>query len=117
MATIRLTVVTPTGKPFEGDVERVIVRSTSGDATLNSVIASGKIKIKSTSGDIRLDGCDANEFDVRSTSGDIEGTLKSDKVFNVHTTSGDINVPSSVEGSGTFSADVTSGDVKISIEK
>ena len=97
--------------------ENLEIRSTSGDATLNSVIASGKIKIKSTSGDIRLDGCDANEFDVRSTSGDIEGTLKSDKVFNVHTTSGDINVPSSVEGSGTFSADVTSGDVKISIEK
>lgn len=31
MAVIQLTVVTPEGKPFEGEVERVIVRSTGGD--------------------------------------------------------------------------------------
>ena len=31
MATIQLTVVTPNGKPFEGEVERVIVRATGGD--------------------------------------------------------------------------------------
>lgn len=31
MATIRLTVVTPEGKPFEGEADRVIVRATGGD--------------------------------------------------------------------------------------
>ena len=31
MATIQLTIVTPEGKPFDGEVERVIVRTTGGD--------------------------------------------------------------------------------------
>ena len=96
--------------------ENLEIRSSSGSTKLYSVIASGKIKIKSTSGDIRFDGCDANELDVRSTSGDIRGTLLSDNVFDVHTTSGSIDVPDTVEADGTFNADVTSGDVKISIE-
>lgn len=34
MAMIHLTVVTPEGKPFEGDVQRVIVRTTSGDVCI-----------------------------------------------------------------------------------
>ena len=96
--------------------ESLEIRSTSGSTKLDSVIASGGMKINSSSGSIRFDGCDANEFDIRSTSGSVKGTLKSGKIFNVHSTSGSVNVPPSVEGSGTFNADVTSGSIKISIE-
>ena len=34
MAMIHLTVVTPVGKPFEGDAQRVVVRTTSGDVCI-----------------------------------------------------------------------------------
>jgi len=34
MAKIHLTVVTPEGKPFEDDVQRVVVRTTSGDVCI-----------------------------------------------------------------------------------
>ena len=34
MAMIHLTVVTPEGKPFDDDVQRVIVRTTSGDVCI-----------------------------------------------------------------------------------
>ncbi|MBE5774422.1 MAG: F0F1 ATP synthase subunit epsilon [Clostridiales bacterium] len=34
MAMIHLTVVTPEGKPFEGDVKRVVARTTSGDVCI-----------------------------------------------------------------------------------
>ena len=34
MAMIHLTVVTPEGKPFEGEVQRVLARTTSGDVCI-----------------------------------------------------------------------------------
>lgn len=34
MATIRLIVVTPEGKPFEGEADRVMVRATGGDVAI-----------------------------------------------------------------------------------
>jgi len=34
MAMIHLTVVTPEGKPFDDDVQRVVVRTTSGDVCI-----------------------------------------------------------------------------------
>lgn len=34
MAMIHLTIVTPEGKPFDGEVQRVVVRTTSGDVCI-----------------------------------------------------------------------------------
>ncbi len=96
--------------------ENLEIRSTSGSTKMDSVVTSDKIKIKSSSGSITLNGCDADSFRIDSTSGSIKGSLLSDKIFDVHTTSGSINVPDSIEGSGTFSAYATSGSIKITIE-
>ena len=96
--------------------ESMEIHSTSGSTKLDSVIVSGEMKIKSSSGSIRFDGSDAGSFRIESTSGSIKGTLLSEKDFDVHTTSGSIDVPSSVEGSGVFSAYVTSGSVDIRIK-
>ena len=60
MATIQLTVVTPEGKLFDGEVERVIVRSEGGDVCVMArhidfatVLGNGDGRVRLPDGEVR----------------------------------------------------------------
>ena len=60
MASIQLTVVTPEGKPSEGEIERVIVRSSGGDVCIMArhidyatALSDGEARITLTDGNVR----------------------------------------------------------------
>lgn len=91
--------------------------STSGNVELERVNTTGECILKTTSGDIIFDNCDAETLNLKSTSGDINGKILTVKNFSADTVSGDIDIPNSDTSAGECVAKTTSGDIKISIAK
>ena len=71
--------------------------------------------IKTTTGDITLNKCDASYIKINTTTGDIECILLSNKNFIVSTVTGDYNVPSSI-GESNCELTTTTGDIDVEIE-
>ena len=88
----------------------------TGTISLTNVIATGKMEITRSSGDIKLDKCDAEEMNFSLHTGDIKGTILSEKIFITKTSTGKIDVPASTTG-GKCTITTSTGDIKISMEK
>ena len=86
----------------------------SGDITMENVLASGKMDLERSTGDVRLDRCDAAELDIRTDTGDVSGSLRSEKVFLVRSDTGRVRVPETVAG-GKCKITTDTGDVTISV--
>ncbi len=89
----------------------------SGAVELENVVAAGSIKIDTSSGNIDLDRCDANELSLSASSGRIRGTLLSGKIFNIESNSGNIICPPSTNDGGICTASTSSGNIVIEIVK
>lgn len=97
------------------EAEELFASSTSGDVELFSVIINGDADIKAVSGDIELEGCDAESFRIKTVSGDVDGEILTTKNFVTNTTSGNVRVPVSDYSAGECVIDTTSGDIEIEI--
>lgn len=86
----------------------------TGKAELNFVTASTTLRIKRTTGAIKLHYCDGGEIFIKSTTGDVTGTLRSFKVISAHTTTGKVDVPNCSSG-GRCEINTSTGDIRISI--
>ena len=60
MALIHLTIVTPEGKHYDDDAQRVVVRTTGGDVAIlphhidySAALASGEARVVTTDGAVR----------------------------------------------------------------
>ena len=60
MALIHLTIVTPEGKHFDGDAQRVMVRTTGGDVAIlphhidySAALGSGEARVTEADGNVR----------------------------------------------------------------
>lgn len=88
----------------------------TGDTFLKNVIANAKLYAKRSTGDIRLEKCDAGEILIETDTGDVKGSLLTEKVFIVETDTGSINVPKTTNG-GRCEITTDTGDIKINIVK
>ena len=111
-----MTVTVSSGKSSYTNVSCVNFTSTgdTGDINMTSLIASDKIDITRSTGDVHFSGCDAAEINVVTSSGSVTGSFLTNKIFQVHTSSGKINVPECWEG-GKCRIKTGSGKVEISI--
>ena len=89
--------------------------STTGEITLESVIATEKIHIERSTGDVEFDRMDAGEIFIETSTGDVEGSLLSDKIFIVDTSTGKKRVPETTSG-GKCKITTSTGDIFINIE-
>ncbi len=105
-----------TGKTNLTDVKCKNLTSSgnTGDISLKNVIAAETFSIERSTGDIKLDGCDAAEIFIETDTGDINGTLLSEKVFITETDTGSIKVPNSVTG-GRCEITTDTGNIKIDV--
>ena len=92
--------------------ESLTATGTTGDLEMEDVIATGKIYIKYTTGDVEFENCDGGELEIKVTTGDVEGTLLTPKIFEVKATTGDVRVPQSQSG-GLCKIKTTTGNIKI----
>lgn len=82
---------------------------------MKDVIASGSLTDNRTTGDVKLDGCDAGEINISVTTGSITGTLLTTKVFSAESNTGRVTVPKNTEG-GRCKLSATTGSIKIEIK-
>ncbi len=86
----------------------------TGDITLNDVIAAETISIVRSTGDVEFGASDAESIDVRTSTGDVSGSLRSEKVFLTETHTGKVDVPKSISG-GRCEVRTETGDIKLTV--
>jgi len=104
---LELTNVTVTNK--------LSVNRSTGDVKLERCDA-GELSIKTDTGDVKLERCDAGELSIKTDTGDVKGSLLSDKIFIVDTDTGRKDVPHTTNG-GICEITTDTGDIKIEITK
>ncbi len=113
--TIDLTI--STGKTLLTDIRCNSLNSSgsTGRITLTNVIASKTLTITRSTGDIRLDSCDAQDITITTNTGDVRGSLLTGKEFSVHTSTGSVSVPEAAPG-GRCKITTSTGNIAISIQ-
>lgn len=112
---ISLTV--STGKATVSDVNCKTLTSSgsTGSLYLKNVIASQSFSLKRSTGDIKLEKCDAAEITIKTSTGDVKGSLLSDKIFIASASTGKVDVPKTTSG-GKCEIKTSTGDIKITVE-
>lgn len=107
-----------TGKAYLSNIrcKNFTSNGSSGDISLNNVIATEKLSIERSTGGVKLDRSDAAEIYIETHTGDVTGSLLTDKVFITQTDTGKINVPKTVSG-GRCEITTDTGDIQITVKK
>lgn len=105
-----------TGKTMLSDVtcRNFTSNGSTGSITLCRVIASARLAVERSTGDVDFDASDAAEIFVKTDTGDVEGSLRSEKVFVARTDTGKICVPNSTTG-GRCEITTDTGDIRITV--
>ena len=111
-----VTVGVSTGEAELTDVScrNVISTGTTGDISLHNVIASEKISVERSTGQVKFGGCDAGELYIKTSTGDVTGSLLTGKVFVTDTRTGSVDVPGTASG-GRCEIRTVTGDIRIRI--
>lgn len=86
----------------------------TGAISLRDVIATERLTIRRDTGDVSLDGCDAEDISITTDTGDVEGSLLSDKIFFAESDTGRVDVPQSMSG-GKCEIQTDTGNIKIQV--
>lgn len=107
-----------TGKTTLTDItcKNLISSGSTGDVSLNNVIAAEKFSIRRSTGDVKFDLCDAAEVFIKTDTGDVIGSLLSEKVFYAKTDTGRVSVPNTASG-GECEITTDTGNIKIDIKQ
>ena len=105
-----------TGKTVLTDVHcrSLDAEGDTGGIRLENVIAKESISIKSDTGDVTFEACDALEIAVKTDTGDVKGSFLSDKIIFAKSDTGRVNVPHLTSG-GRCEIESDTGDIKITI--
>lgn len=95
--------------------QNVISTGNTGDISLQDVIATERFSIKRSTGDVKLNSCDAGEIYIETNTGRVSGSLLSDKVFITKTDTGSVHVPKTTNG-GRCEITTNTGDIKITVK-
>lgn len=105
-----------TGKAYLTDVscKNVISNGSTGNISLDGVIADEKLSVERSTGEVSFDGCDAAEIYVKTSTGDVAGSFLTDKVFITDTGTGSVDVPKTSDG-GKCEISTATGNIKFKI--
>ena len=111
-----ISIAVSTGKAHLTDIacKSVISSGSTGDRSLEHVIATERFSIRRSTGDIRFYSSDAADIFVETDTGDITGTLLTDKVFITQTDTGGVDVPKTASG-GRCEIITNTGNIKITV--
>lgn len=111
---VRVGVSTGRAQLIDVACQSFATSGSTGDLTMENVIASETVLIERSTGDVHFLACDAQEITVQTNTGDVTGSLRSPKVFTTKTDTGDVDVPASTSG-GHASITTDTGDIRIEI--
>lgn len=106
-----------TGKTNMTDIKckSVVSMGNTGDIYLKNVIAAESFSVERSTGNVRLDGCDAAEIFIKTDTGDVRGSLLNEKVFIVESDTGRVDVPKTATG-GKCEIYTDTGSVSIKVQ-
>lgn len=106
-----------TGKTNMTDIKckSVVSMGNTGDIYLKNVIAAERFSVERSTGNVRLDGCDAAEIFIKTDTGDVRGSLLNEKVFIVESDTGRVDVPKTATG-GKCEIYTDTGSVSIKVQ-
>ena len=109
-----VTVHVSTGVTYLTDLscKSVVSVGTTGDISLQNVVATERFSVERSTGRVKFDRCDAAEIYVKTTTGAVTGSFLSDKVFVIDTARGSVDVPPTVAG-GRCEIRTSTGDIRI----
>lgn len=111
------TVTVDTGKAALTDVTCRSFTSggNTGDLTLENLLAGESITLRRSTGDVRLERCDAARLLIETDTGDVTGSLRTEKVFIARSDTGAVDVPETVTG-GTCKVTTDTGDIRLTVD-
>lgn len=89
-------------------------KGSTGDISLQNVIVAEQLTIERSTGDVKLDRCDAGQLFIQTDTGDVKGSLLTEKVFLTETDTGRVDVPKTTTG-GLCEIRTDTGNIKITI--
>jgi len=87
--------------------------ATTGNVYLKDVICTGKMTIKTSTGDVNIDHSDANTIKINTSTGDVKGNILTNKTFYAYTNTGKPDVPQTSGNECTI--ETSTGDIIITI--
>lgn len=94
--------------------KNVISNGSTGNISLDGVIADERLSVERSTGEVEFDGCDAAEIFVKTSTGDVIGSFLTDKVFITDTGTVSVDVPKT-SGGGKCEISTSTGNIKIKI--
>ena len=102
--------------PFWISCAALHAETDTGHIELENVIGSGIFELKSDTGDIDLNGCDAAELYIETDTGSISGELLTDKIFFAESDTGHVSVPKTMTG-GRCEIKTDTGSVEVRVRE
>lgn len=86
----------------------------TGDITLNHVIADNLFSVERSTGHISFEDCDASDYILKTSTGAVIGSILSEKNIDATSSTGDINIPDTkAEFDGNCQVSTSTGDIEI----
>ena len=110
-------VSTATGNISIKDVSanNVALSASTGDISLNNVIATEKLSVETSTGNVGLTKCDASEIYISTSTGSVNGSILTAKNFKASSNTGSVSVPASDTSAGLCEIKVATGNINITI--
>ena len=99
----------------EVDTEHVTTKmftcsSNTGEVKLEGVLAEEYLQIRTDTGDVGVENCDAGRVDIETDTGDVSGHFLTPKWFSAFSDTGNVTVPNTPDG-GECRIQTDSGDI------
>ena len=113
---VKINVSTGDAKLYAVTCQSLFSNGSTGDISLENVIATQAFDIERDTGGVTFTFCDAEQITVETDTGNVKGSLLSDKVFTVDTDTGRVNVPQTQTG-GRCEISTDTGNIIIEIKQ
>ena len=99
---------------YDINCKNLNANGSSGDIYINNLVAEESIKIKNSTGNVKIDNSDATGINIETTTGNVKGRLYTDKIFLPKTSTGKVEVPKTTSG-GICEIKTSTGNIKMEI--
>ncbi len=96
------------------NAKSLTLKCTTGDVFIHNIRVDGKIKSKTTTGEVQFIGVDAKKIDIDVTTGNVFASLFTPKDYYVSTVTGNQKVPKE-KGTDIFKCKTTTGNITVKV--
>lgn len=93
----------------------LVTEGGTGDLSMQNTIVDGTLTAKRTTGDIKIEGCDASEIVITTDTGDVSAAFLTDKIVFAKTDTGKTDIPKSTSGD-RCEIKTDTGDITVTVE-